>query len=142
MRAPDQLFDPDELLYRRLSTKDIAADGGVLPESLRFHQSSFDRGKYLAEPRDVLTHGSNPAENGFAAILVRDLPSKLDRGADVAPLITYPHDDPLPENDAHCEVRVRRDGADFDPRLKVGPEHKRSIKLAIAAKLRVIVDPT
>lgn len=145
-READPFFSPDERLYRRLAASDVDQNG-VRHNVLRFPNNSFDRGKYLDSPAQVLQHGWKPAENGFASVAVDSLPPPLDRGKDsrgngVKPLITFAADDPTEANSAHCEVRVRRGDEDYDPSLDASKPHKKKIREQLAAAMRIERAPT
>ena len=104
---------------------------------------SFNRGKYSV-PEAVLVE-QRPDDNGIVEVRGNKLPSPVPR-ASGAPYEFFTTDDPNPpedpDNDAHCEVRIRPHGRAFSKNHKVNKEVRAVALDALARCLRIIKMPT
>src|SRR5690606_25446872 len=112
-RTPDEEIPPDEPLYRSISAADVIGPD-VQPGAVDLPRCSFNRGKYSA-PEAVIVE-RRPQDNGIVAITGNELPGPVPR-ASGEPYEFFTADDPNPpedpNNDAHCEVRVKPQGRPF-----------------------------
>lgn len=136
-RAPDDEIPPDEPLYRSISAADVIGND-VLSPAVDLPRCSFNRGKYSA-PEDVFV-AQRPDDNGIVAIAGNGLPGPVPR-ATGAPYEFFTADDPNPDNDAHCEVRIRPQGKAFSKNHKVNKEVCAIARDALARRLHIIKVP-
>lgn len=108
MRPADDAIPDDERLYRSFAPADRAGDGEHLfPDAIDLPSTSCNRARY-ALPESVRVPG-RPEDTGIAWVCAGDLPPASRSPGGVA--YGWRADDvPLDDNDAHAEVRVRRDG--------------------------------
>jgi hypothetical protein len=140
-RTPDETIPVDEALYRSVSIDDVFGDE-VLPQAVDLPRCSFNRSAY-SNPDGVLTP-KRPRDNGVVAVTTRELPDPVPRET-AAPYVFFVADDPNPseepENDAHCEVRMRPMNREFSKNHKVNKEVLAKAKEALARKLRIVLAP-
>lgn len=140
-RPPDEEIPPDEPLYRSISAADVIGID-VQPDAVDLPRCSFNRGKYSA-PEDVFVV-RRPRDNGIVAITGNELPDPVPR-ATGDPYEFFTADDPNPsedpDNDAHCEVRVRPQGRPFTKNHKMNKEVHAKAQDALARRLRIIKMP-
>jgi hypothetical protein len=142
-RIPDATIPDDEALYRSVAKDHVDDRLVVLASAVEVPACSFNRSRY-SEPADVLVP-SRPRDNGILVITPRELPPPVPR-AEAAPYEFFAADDPCPredsENEAHCEVRVRRQGGTFTKNLKLKKDIELKAREALARRLRILRDPT
>jgi len=140
-RTPDEEIPPDEPLYRSISAADVIGND-VLSSAVDLPRCSFNRGKY-SSAQDVLV-ARRPDDNGIVTITGNELPDPVPR-ASGAPYEFFTADDPNPsedpDNDAHCEVRIRPQGKPFSKNHKVKKEVRAKALDALARRLRIIKAP-
>lgn len=140
-RAPDEPIPPDEPLYRSISAADVIGTD-VQSDAVDLPRCSFNRGKYSA-PEAVIVE-RRPEDNGIVAITGNKLPGPVPR-ASGAPYEFFTADDPNPpedpDNDAHCEVRVRPQDKPFSKNHKMNKEVRAVARDALARCLRIIKMP-
>lgn len=143
-RTVDATIPDDEPLYRSVSKDDVDDRLAVLATAVEVPACSFNRSKY-SEPEDVLA--PRPTDTGIVVITPRELPPPIPR-ADEIPYEFFAADDPCPPedpvNEAHCEVRIRRQGHDYTKNLKLKPKPEMAMKAreALARSLRIYRSPT
>ena len=144
-RIADATIPDDEALYRSVAKDHVDDRLVVLATAVEVPACSFNRGKYSA-PEHVLVP-SRPKDNGILVITPKELPPPIPR-ADEVPYEFFAADDPCPPedagNEAHCEVRIRRQGHDYTKNLKLKPKPEMAMKAreALARKLRIHRAPT
>jgi hypothetical protein len=107
----------------------------LLPESISLPSVSCNRSAYAA-PESVLV-AERPGDTCIAQIAVRDLPgSERSPGGVVYDWIAA--DDPLPENPAHAEVRLRRDEVYDSGHVPSSKAFRLLLKQRLAERFRVI----
>lgn len=120
VRRTDESIPPDEPLYRSISLDDVRGED-VLPQAVDLPRCSFNRSRY-SKPEDVLTP-KRPLDNGIAELLPGNLPDPVPRASGGNPYEFLAADDPNPqedpENDAHCEIRIKPKGLPFNSNHKV-----------------------
>lgn len=131
----------DEALYRSVSVEDVSGDD-VLPQAVDMPRCSFNRARY-SEPEDVLT-ANRPADNGIVTVKGEWLPGPVPRqpGGEGKPYEFFVADDPTPDNDAHCEVRIRPQEGAFSKNHKVNKVVRAKAKDELARRLRILRPPT
>jgi hypothetical protein len=137
-RTPDSHIPEDEPLYRSVA-KDHVDEHGVLAAAVEMPACSFNRGKH-SKPEDVIVP-SRPAENGILEITSQELPPPVPR-ASGEPYEFFAEDDPIEENDAHCEVRIRRNGTPYSSKHKPNKDIVMKARAELAKKMRVLRAPT
>jgi hypothetical protein len=141
-RSADPTIPAEEALYRSVA-KEHVGEHGVLAAAVDAPACSFNRSRYSA-PDDVIT-ASRPTENGILEITPGELPPPLPR-ADATPYEFYAADDPClvngRENEAHCEVRIKRTGTEYAANHKPPKDIKLKAREALARKLRIHRIPT
>lgn len=140
-RLPDESIPPDEALYRSIGVDDVVG-ADIMPSAVDLPRCSFNRSS-RSEPSDVFVE-SRPQDTGIVEIIPAQLPPPVPRlsGNPGAPYEFYAADDPTPENDAHCEVRIKPQGATFSPNHKVRDKVTLAkAKDELVRKLRVHTPP-
>jgi hypothetical protein len=144
-RTADATIPGDEPLYRSVA-KDHVDDGlVVLATAVEVPACSFNRSKY-SSPEDVLVP-SRPSDNGILVVTPGELPPPIPRSEE-APYEFFAADDPCPKedpaNEAHCEVRIRRQGQEYNKNLKLKPKPEMALKAreALARAMRIHRTPT
>lgn len=142
-------FADDELLYRRLRSDWLDADGtvriaGVGPQfAVDLPRCSVDRSLLAGGIEGVLSR-AKPIETAVAVIAVRDVPAHFVLPASdtaYAGAVAYL---PTDINAAHSEIWVRRsDEVDdsIEPTKKPGPAFKLKIRSEIAKRMVVVHPP-
>lgn len=132
----------DEHLFRSISSDDVLG-GDVLPQAVDLPRCSFNRSAY--SEATAVFRASRPHDNGVAVLVAGDLPAPVPR-ATAVPYEFVVVDDPNPaedpDNDAHCEVRLKPQGLPFNKNRKPSKEILAKAKEALASKLAVHVPPT
>jgi hypothetical protein len=136
-RQPELEIPLEEPLYRRISCDDVIGDA-VQPCAVELPASSFNRARY-SEP-DAVLDSNCPWDNGVVQITGGSLPGPFNRTAIACVYEYFVADDPVVGNDAHCEVRMRRQGYAYTKNHKV-KEVDAAAKEALARKMRVIKAP-
>jgi hypothetical protein len=136
VRLRDEDIPPDERLYRRLRSSHVDGDR-VLDDAVDLQGSSCDRARY----RDP--EGGRSVEwPELAYISPSEMPSGIrPTGKDPA-WEFFAFDDPHPGNDAHCEIRVRRESRrpreESDPAARTAkPAVRAVLKYELASRMRV-----
>jgi hypothetical protein len=130
----------DERMFRKLRHHHRNGSS-VLPEAVDLRGTSCDRAAFR-EASDLLTE-EWPA---IAFIVPQDLPTNIRPTATSATNAPtwdfFAVDLPEPQNEAHCEIRIRRTGRasddNDDAAGKRPPIVREELKLALARKLRVL----
>lgn len=142
-RQPDPSVPPTEPLYRSLSVDDVC-NGEVLPEAVDVPRCSFNRSAY-SKPKQVFAP-SRPSDTGIGVITGAELPGPFERPSGATPYEYVVEDDPNPpddqSNDAHCEVRLTRQGLPYNKNHNYDKATKRAAREQLAKKLRIYLDPT
>jgi hypothetical protein len=136
-RSPDTAIPEDEALYRSVA-KDHVYEHGVLATAVEIPACSFNRSQY-SKPEDVIVP-SRPKENGILEITPRELPPPVPR-ASGEPYEFFAADDPFDQNDAHCEVRIRRTGIPYSPSHKPKKDIALKAREELARRMRVYRAP-
>jgi len=140
-RPPDETIPGDEALYRSISVDDVNGED-VLPQGVDLPRCSFNRSKH-SKPEDVFVE-SRPNDNGVAQVVPDGLPPPVPR-ASGEPYEFFAQDDPNPredpENDAHCEIRIKPRGRPFSKNHEVNKSVLAKAKDELARKLRVLIPP-
>ncbi len=141
-RKPDSAIPANESLYRSIEANDVVNDD-ILPSAVDAPRCSFNRSQY-SSPEDVLT-SNRPQDTGIAEVTPERLPEPLARdGAN--PLEFVAEDDPNPvddpDNEAHCEVRVKPQGSPFNKNFKLPKALKPAVLNRLARTLKIYERPT
>src|SRR5262249_39013973 len=98
---------------------------------------SFNREKY-AQPQSVISR-SRPTQTEIVVLVVKNLPSRVERPHPAKPYEFFIEDDPCPlddpTNEAHAEVRLRQQGQAYDPEHKPKSTVKHLARVALAEKM-------
>jgi len=137
-RTPSPTIPQDEPLYRRVA-KDHMDGHGVLAAAIEMPACSFNRSRY-SRPDDVIVP-EYPTENGIVEITPGELPSPVPRTSG-EPYEFFAADDPNDENDAHCEVRIRRTGIPYAKSHKPKKDILMKARAELAKRMRVYRAPT
>jgi hypothetical protein len=141
-RSPDSAIPHDEALYRSVAKHDVDDKLVVLATAVEVPACSFNRSKYSA-PEQVFVP-SRPRDNGILVITPAELPPAIQR-TEGAPYEFFAADDPCPRedptNEAHCEVRVRRQGFEYTKNLKLKALALKA-REALARRIRILRAPT
>ena len=140
-RTADLAIPSDEQLYRSVAKDDVDENLAVLFTAVEVPACSFNRSRY-SEPEQVLA--PRPQDTGIVAITPAELPPPIPRGEEV-PYEFIAADDPCPredpDNEAHCEVRVRRQGFPYTKNLKLKALAVKA-REELARRLRILRGPT
>ena len=137
-RTPEPTIPDDEALYRSVA-KDDVDEHGALATAVEMPACSFNRSKYSV-PEDVIVP-SRPKENGILEVTPRELPPPVPR-ASGEPYEFFAADDPIDENEAHCEVRMRRTGSEYKANHKPNKDIVMKARAELARRMRVHRAPT
>jgi|GEM_PF-1209027 len=141
VRARDEAIPAEEPLYRSISSDYINGED-ILPQAIDLPRCSFNRSKHSI-PEAVRTL-RRPNDTGIVELLPRNLPPPVPR-ASGSPYEFFAVDDPNPaedpENDAHCEVRIKPQGAAFSKNHKVKKDVLALAKNSLAKNLRLHTPP-
>jgi hypothetical protein len=137
---PVPFDDADELLYIRIKETDVFGSG-VLPAVVQIPDWSANRARF-SEPEDVLI--GYPGFTRVGEFRVGDIPPCVEpdppepgQKRAVAWQFWAEHD-PIPENDAHSEVRMRKDGESYVRNKEPGSKtYKKKIRNELARIVRV-----
>lgn len=135
----------DEPLYRRISARDVFGTQ-VMPSAVDLPGCSFNRHDYCDSPEDVFVR-AEPENNGVASMTAGDLPASIPRSRpELEPYVFAVADVPLGDNDAHCEVRMHKQGKLYSKNLTFKTNAEKEIegiaKDALARKMRVLIEPS
>lgn len=142
MRAADDTLPSDELLYRRLRPEHIDGDR-VLEDAIDSEGTSCDRQRYRPDPRVLVS----PAWPHVGAVAAGAVPVALhppaQPGAPAGAWEFFVVDAPSESNEAHAEIRVRREAkrpsTENDAAIKKKPYATRAwLKSKLADAFRVI----
>lgn len=139
-RPIDAEFLPGEELYFRVSAVHIHGEH-VSPASIRVPAQSVDRQKYCPVPDWVLVPGYE--HWGVAKFFRGDVPDSMvsPSPGNVRYRFTVEHV-PEDENYAHSEIRAYKgDQALFDQKLQINDTVKKTFKMQLADKMRIIQRP-
>ncbi|MBK9386087.1 MAG: hypothetical protein IPN34_14845 [Planctomycetes bacterium] len=145
MRKEDGVFEPEERLFRALNPAAFHEEC-LVPSNLPATNVSVDREKYGGSASSVL----KPIErNGWGTLvwLAGSVPKEFSR-SDGSPLAIAPEDSPLEENEAHAELRVRRQDEsrkimdEGDLRTKALKQIKHEIRMHLAQIAVDVVPPS
>ncbi len=144
-RKPDLSVPPTEVLYRSLAVDDVC-NGEVSDASLDgFPCVSFNRSAYSI-PTSVIVP-CRPSDTGIGTITGTLLPGPFPRSTGATPPYAFivcddpnPPEDPL--NDAHCEVRLTRQGLPFIRNHTYDKLAKRRAREELAKSIRIYLAPT
>ncbi|MBN1609406.1 MAG: hypothetical protein JW940_22440 [Polyangiaceae bacterium] len=140
-RLQDAEIPSGESLYRSVSDEEVNGDD-ILPTAVDLPRCSFNRSAY-SRPESVFT-SRRPGDTGIVEIQPQRLPPPVPRASgDPYEFLAVDHPNPPedPENDAHCEVRIKPSGHDFSKNHKVGKEILAKAKDALARRLRIYMRP-
>lgn len=110
--------DVNERLFLRIKEEQLA-DGAVIPGAVRLPDWSTNRERF-SRPDDVLNPDKYPGYTRVGEVVVGSIPSDIPPDVPATgqqapdPWECYAQHDPLDENYAHSEVRVRKVGCEFD----------------------------
>lgn len=136
-RPPDNVFTPDEELYRRIEKDHINGDTIEL-EAIKFPDFSVNRQKYCETYEDVLI--PNWKDWGVASFKVKDVPQK-EYSTDQNKFTFHVEHVPLPLNYPHSEVRTRKNGM-YDKNKSVPSSSiKKLFRMELREKIRIIKKP-
>jgi hypothetical protein len=142
VRPPDDEIPSTELLYRRLRAEHVDGDR-VLEDAIDSEGTSCDRAKYRSDPRELIS----PAWPRVGAVAVGAVPVNLrpptQPGAPTVVWEFFVVDAPTEANEAHAEIRVRRESkrpsTKNDDAIKKKPDATRAwLKSKLADELRVV----
>jgi len=136
MRQPDASIPATEKLYRRFREHHVDADR-VLPDGFDSQGSSCDRQAYQPTPESM----RDATYPHVAEILVGKIPAGIVAAPNTWEF--FAKDEPIVDNEAHCEVRVRRVSRrpreENDPKFADCPKLlKLELKSRLAAEFAVI----
>lgn len=136
-RAPDSTIPADEALYRSVA-KDHVDEHGVLAAAVEMPACSFNRSKH-SKPDDIIV-SSRPTENGILEITPSELPPPVPR-ASGEPYEFLAEDDPIEENEAHCEVRIHRTNTPYTRSHRPKKDIIMKARAELAKRMRVYKAP-
>ena len=143
MRLRDAVIPASEQIYRTVEA-DWVDGNRVLALAIDGEGSSCARSAYASADETLKnSQAHRPAENGLVGITSAQLPVAFVASNSIS-YDVFAYDDPLPENESHCEIRWRRvsDGPSTDHLKKVRGAAKDELKAAIAAQMTILVAPT
>lgn len=130
---------PDEDLYRSFRPKADHQGPGIPPEAIDLPATSCNRSS-LANPESVLVSG-RPDDTGIASVAASRLPAPT-RSPDPKTETWYEffgEYDPMPDNDAHSEIRLRRVGEPYDATHKPNSKpFKYQLRQALGERFAVL----
>jgi hypothetical protein len=139
--------DPDECLFIRVKNEHVWGDG-VVPAVVEIPDWSTNRERFSA-PEDVLT--GYPDYTRVGEFQVRDIPERIDADPPAnpddnppSPWCFWAEHDPLPDNYAHSEVRMRKDGESYVRNKKPNSStYRKKVRNVLAKMTRVrATDPS
>ncbi len=140
MRPADSALPGTERLFRSIAPSAEYIDGDrVLGAAVQLPSTSCNREKY-GDPESVLVP-ERPADTGVIGIRAGDvpLPSASPNGV---PYDWIAADDPLPHNEAHAEVRLRRGGVYDKGHRPNSKPFREQLRSELASRFRVVIPPT
>jgi hypothetical protein len=106
-RAEDQIFDQDELLYRRYFS-DHLHNNMIVDASFSFPGTSVNRAKY-SQPEDALFSDDEDFDGwGVLEFAVKSIPAQLEDGQGVR-FVCFPKHVPEQHNYSHTEIWCERE---------------------------------
>jgi hypothetical protein len=136
VRSTDEPIPAQEELYRSIEPGHLDGER-VLEGGVDMPACSFNRQKY-SQPSQVLSP-KRPWETSIAMLVASNLPGPIARD-NAVPYLFVVADDPCPsqdpENEAHAEVRIAREGTDYDPKHKPPSRVKKQAREALADRMR------
>jgi hypothetical protein len=135
-RLPVQEFSADERFYHRIHPDHVQPDGSVLPVHIQCPNLSCNRSRF-SQPWHVLF----PLEHfGLWAVFQFDF-AHVDKtvqgdGQNVTVYDVVMIHCPDPDNYAHCEVRIHRNGVALREH-KINSTAKKKFKLSMSKALRL-----
>ena len=136
-RQAESGIPDDEAVYRSISVEDVV-DGDVQAHAVDMPRCSFNRSRF-SRPRDVLV-STRPHDNGVVQITPGELPPPIPRDGG-RPYMFYAADDPIPENNAHCEVRIKPVETEFNTNHKVNKAIRAKARSELARRLHIVIAP-
>ena len=140
-------FTVDELLYRRLRSDWVGADGGVRVAGISGAQSPVDLPRCSVD-RESLAGGiagvlsrAKPVETAVAAVAVRDVPEDFTHEGSRVRYRSRVVYMPLDHNAAHSEIWVRHPDEAGTPTRKPGDAFKLKIRMEIARRMTLVHPP-
>ncbi|MBF0539755.1 MAG: hypothetical protein HQL03_16050 [Nitrospirae bacterium] len=101
-------FNNSDKLYRSYNLDDLDGNGKIKLETIRFPDVSFNWSKF-SEPKDIVYRKNGKPTDGCYSITV-----ETSRFENIATPVHDPINDDDNPNYAHVEVRVLKDGEDFN----------------------------
>lgn len=146
-RCEDQVFDPDELLYRRCCLNEVSGDR-LLSAAIDFPDWSVNRSKY-SNPKDVLYPSGKLKYSccGVAAFHVSDIPESLESGEqdNISKFKFKVSHAPEDDNYSHSEVLTYKNGINGKTinnfKKKISKKIKKDFRTRLGDKIRVIINP-
>ncbi|MBF0338204.1 MAG: hypothetical protein HQL05_10265 [Nitrospirae bacterium] len=101
-------FNQSDKLYRSYELADLDDSGRISLETIKFPDVSFNWSKF-SEPKDIIYRKNGRPTDGCYSITV-----ETSRFENIATPVHDPIDDYDNPNYAHVEIRVLKDGEDFN----------------------------
>lgn len=135
-RAIDATFMNAERLAIALAPGDVSATNRVEPDAIDLQGQSCDREKY-GTLSNVVSRVTGAT--GWAWIEAGNMPPPV-LNQENAPFVWVPEDCPEPNNSAHAELRVQRNGKTISPK-KPSNTVRTLLQQALAARFTVAKAP-
>lgn len=136
----NNLFDENDVLFHALREIHVKDNRTVLPDAIRLPSFSCNWERYRDFPEAVLAAPKSDSEGYLhvGRLVVGDLPLPFSADGKVYWEVSPAHD-PIESNFSHSEIRLRRQGEEYDPDTKPSsPKLKAEIRSSIAGKMRLI----
>ena len=138
---PVPFDDSDELLFIRMTADQVDGEHAI-PAVVDLPDWSANRERF-SEPDDVLL--GYPDHTHIGQFRVGDIPPKIDpdppshpKQPAADPWEFWAEHDPLPDNDAHSEVRMRKEGEQYFRGKKIGSRpYKKKVRTELSKIIRV-----
>jgi hypothetical protein len=134
--------DDAELLYIRIKEDHVNGDQLALA-AVSLPDWSTNRSS-LSQPAAVIDHVKYPGFARVGELVVGEIPKSIPPDPPAEGLATpdtwdcYPQHDPVEDNPAHSEVRIKKQGGEYDPERKPGSTaYKKKIRTCLAALIRI-----
>ena len=140
-RRPDQIFRPEEKLYRRVSKMHFLQNGQLDPGKVSFPDISVNREKY-SKPSDVIfADGLSKSRQlylwGVVYCVSKTLPAPIKDGRGEEYQFAVDHE-PLENNYSHSELSAYKDN---ERQNKVSGAVKKLYRVRLASQLQLKIKP-
>jgi hypothetical protein len=138
-RPVDKAFEPEHLLYMRITDEDVV-EGIVIPARIRAFDQSVNWSKYSWPWDVVFDHGGC----GVSTVAISELPPPLPKilPDNKSKYHTFiPEHVPEDQNYSHSEIRAWKAGTKLTKSSQIGEVAKKEYQNFMSAVLEIIIDP-